>query len=669
MSRSAAHTIRREAPAINGRRLVLAACLLAPLGGCADKAQSRAQPETETAVVDLRHVDFAGGAVVEAPTVWDFYWRRYITPREFAQNPPPPADARVSGMQAWTSIQLRGPDAAVGSSPGGTGFATYRMMLRLPPGREYGFHLQQQLTAFRAYANGALAAQGGEPGADRNTTRPDRSAHRFYLHTEDGNVELVLHVANFHLFRGGLRGALTMGERSALDYHVNRMIAIDLALLGYFVAVFLYHLALFVMHPRETSFLFFALVCLSFAIRTPFMNEKIISLLVPDASWEFSLRTLGSINILSPALLMLYLRSVFPDAVPWRAVTPYLAISLPFMGVHFFDIGYLAPAMYVLYLIAVLPMLAHAAYVSLRKGLRGGGGARVMAVGFFLCIVFGFYAMFQNWKSENPAPMALSAFAALVLFQAVGLGQNYRDNMEEREKLRVRLAHSREALAAQRKDLEINLHDSLGGALTDLTVLADRRLEDVRNHAEFNAAEFLHQLRERLNQMGRLFRDQLLFMEDLELTARDPLIGLHMVLLRRYADAEREIDFRMESDAVAPFQEAMTDDRWRMDFLQLTRELCTNDLKYGAGESRWRVELSPDADALTIRQSNRLRADRSAPGAIGAGRTAEDATMAARARDRVQIMGGAFQAEIVDQQFSARVSLPLRRGPLAKRRV
>lgn len=652
----------------NGRRLLPVLCLIAALGGCTHEAQSRAQPDAQAAVVDLRHVDFSRGGVVVVPTVWDFYWRRYLSPHNFAQNPPPVPDARVSGMHAWTAIQLKGAHNAAPQSPGGQGFATYRLLLRLPAGREYGFHLQQQLTSFRAYVNGELMVRGGEPGADRRTTRPDRSAHRFYVQTADGNVELILHVANFHLFRGGLRGELSMGERTALDYHVNRKIAMDLALLGFFFAVFLYHLAFFVMHPRETSFLFFALVCLSFAIRTPFMNEKIINLLVPDAPWEFSLRTLGSINILSPALLMLYLRSVFPDYVPWRAVAPYLAISLPFMGVHFFDIGYLAPAMYVLYLIAVLPMLAHAAYVSFRKGLRGGGGARVMAVGFFLCLVFGFYAMYQNWKSEDPAPMALSAFAALVLFQAVGLGQNYRDNLDERERLSARLAHSRAALAAQRKDLEINLHDSLGGALTDLKVLADRRLEDVQNRIAFDAGEFLQQLRERLNQMGRLFRDQLLFMEDLELTARDPVIGLHMVLLRRYADAEREIDFRMAADASSAFQAAMTDDRWRMDFLQLTRELCTNDLKYGGGESRWRFELAPNAETLTIRQSNRLRDDRGATDGRDA-QSAEEATMAVRARDRVQIMGGTFQAEIVERQFSARVSLPLHHGPLAKRRV
>lgn len=659
MKRSAALTGGRSFFVRDGRRLLAALCLFAPLGGCAHKPLSLSQPDTAVAAVDLRHVDFAGGAVIEIPTLWDFYWRRYIKPHEFARNPLPRADARVSGNHAWTSITLNDPITAAAFSPDGKGFATYRMLLRLPPGREYGFHLQQQLTAFRLYANGELKVQSGEAGVDRRSTRPDRSVQRFYVRTADGKVELILHVANFHLFRGGLRGDLTMGERRPLDYHVNRKIALDFALFGFFLAVFFYHLALFVMHPRETSFLFFALACLSFAIRTPFMNEKIITLLVPDVPWELGLRMLGSINILSPPLMMLYLRSVFPDFVPWRAVAPYLAVSLPFMGVHFFDIGYLAPAMYVLYLIAVLPMLAHAAYVSLRKGLHGGGGARVMAVGFFLCLVFGFYAMYQNWKSEDPAPMALSAFAALVLLQAVGLGQNYRDTMDERESLRVRLAHSREALAAQRKDLEINLHDSLGGALTDLTVLADRRLEDVRNNAEFNAGDFLQQVRERLNQMGRLFRDQLLFMEDLELTARDPLTGLHMVLLRRYADAEREIDFKMTTDAEPAFQSAITDDRWRMDFLQLTRELCTNDLKYGGGESRWRFELAPDSNALIVRQNNRLRAE-SGGSDPGVGQAiATDAIMAVRARDRVQKMGGTFEAEIVDRQFSARVTLPL----------
>lgn len=623
--------------------------------GCARTAPSASDDVAglEDGAVDLRHIDFANGEVVLIPTRWDFYWRRFLEPAEFSGADSPPPDALVIGMRPWTALTMVDPGDGSSITPPAAGFATYRMHLRLPPGREYGFRIQQQFTAFRIYANGELKLRAGRAGTTAETTEAERRQRSFYARADEAGVELILHVSNFRIFRGGLRGVLAVGERSALDMYVNRKVGFDLALFGFFFAVFLYHLALFVMHPGEKSFLLFALLCLSFAFRVPFMSEKVVNLMVADLPWEISLRAIGSINILSPALMMLFLRSVFPEAVSRRAVLPYLVVGLCFLGVHLLDISYLAPAIFVLYLIAILPMFSHAAYVTVRMGLRGSVGARVMAVGMLLCVVFGFYAMYLNWRAEDAAPVALFAFAGLVLFQSVGLGQNYRDHLDAREKLRAGLARSREALAAQRKDLEINLHDSLGGALTDLQVLVDRRLEDVNNRKDFDAGELLHSARERLNQMGRLFRGQLLFMEDLELTARDPLIGLRMVLLRRYTDAEREIDFEMTAETVELFQQAMADDQWRMDLLQLTRELCTNDLKYGAGTSHWHFQLRANTRILEIRQSNRLRVDE--------GRS-ENTGTAARARERVHKMGGEFQTRQSDGHHDVTILLPLPRG-------
>ena len=611
------HSLRGAA----ARRLALCAVIIALAGCVRMAASSPVIPDQDgqfdgiarsVATVDLRHVDFARGEVVLIPARWDFYWQQYLEPADFRRLPPPIPDAVSEGMRPWTNLRIREPETP--ESPGSNemirlparGFATYRMNLLLPPGRDYGFRIQQQFVAFRVFANGELVVNAGRAGTSRETTEGERVQHSFYTRSDESGVELILHVANYHLFRGGLRGALVIGEAPALATYVNRKIAFDLMLLGFFVAVFLYHLALFAMHPRETSFLLFSILCLSFAIRVPFMSEKIVNLIVPDSSWELSLRIVGSMNILSPALMMTFLRSVFPDAVSRKAVWPYVIVSVPLLGLHFFDIGYLAPVMFVLYLIVILPMLSHSAYITLRMSFRGSVGARVMAAGFLLCFILGFFAMYLNWRAADAGLVALLAFASLVLLQSIGLGQNYRDSLDAREKLRTGLVRSREALAAQRKDLEINLHDSLGGALTDLQVLIDRRREDLDRGRAFDAGSFLSAARERLDQMGRLFRGQLLFMEDLELTARDPLIGLRMVLLRRYSDAQREIDFEMASETVPLFQRAMADDRWRMDLLQLTRELCTNDLKYGAGTSHWQFQLRKSGRVMEIEQSNRL---------------------------------------------------------------
>ena len=611
---------------------------------CADAALENRVAPAASPLVDLSREDFSGGRIVLVPTRWDFYWKRFLAPGDFARNAKskPAPDARYTGMRPWTAKDAKG------RSFPGRGFGTYRMLLRLPPGVRYGFRIQQQLMAFRLYANGRLLIRAGRAGRSKAETFPQRRQNNFYITAGKEPAEIILHVSNYHMFRGGLRGILVVGEHQALDIYARRKIALDFILIGFLSAVALYHLVFFFMHSRQWSFALFALICVTFALRIPFMSEKTVHLFLPGTPWYAHLRLLGSINILAPPLLIFFLRSVFPDRVGWKSVLPYLIPCALFFGVQFLDFRYLAPAMFLAYTLVLLPALVHAIWITASMSLRGSAGALIIMVGLCVTTVFGLIAMYLNWRAADAAPVALLTFAVSVLLQSAGLGRTYRDELNAREVLRERLARSRKALAEQRKELEINLHDSIGGALTDFQITLDRGRERLAGDRDFHPEELLNGLREGLDRTNKMFRGQLLFMEDMDLVARDPVIGLQMMLLRRYADGGREIDFRIEPDAKAAYHAAMGEDEWRFQLLQLTRELCTNDLKYGAGESHWL--LRERERALEIQQSNALRGESSSGGVL-----------ARRARERVEKMGGSFQANTREGRFEVLARLPFAR--------
>ena len=348
-------------------------------------------------LVDLRGENFSGGRVVLVPTRWDFYWRRFLPPDRFSgAGGAPVPDARYEGMRPWTMRD------AQGRNFDGRGFGTYRMLVRLPPGKLYGFRIQQQLMAFRLYANGRLLVRAGRPG--KSATTPQRRQNSFYVEAGASPVELILHVSNHHMFRGGLRGILVVGEKASLDIYARRKIALDIALFGFLIAVALYHPAFFLMHPRRWAFAIFALLCLTFALRIPFMSEKTIHLLLPNIPWHWHLRLLGSTNILTPLVLVLFLRSVFPDRVGWKSVLPYFILSCIFLGVHFLDFRYLAPAMFLVYVLVVVPGLLHSVWVTASMSLRGSAGALLMTMGLCVTIALGLVAMYLNWRAEDAAP-------------------------------------------------------------------------------------------------------------------------------------------------------------------------------------------------------------------------------------------------------------------------
>lgn len=599
--------------------------------------------------LDLRQVDFSAGDVYVLPTSWQFYWRRFLTAADLGSAKTPP-DALLRGMQPWTGLNLRGRELPA------DGYATYRMRLLLPHDGDYALRMAHQLTAVSVFVNGQERARVGSPGTDLASSVPGRGVRTIAFQAKNGEAEIILHVANFHTFRGGLRHSLELGERATVERYGFRSIAIEWVLLGFFLAVVLYHLAFFFTQARELSFLYFGLFCLTFAIRVPFLGENTIDILVGELSWEFEARLLESLNLMAPPMLMLFLRSLFPDVVSRRVVWVYSLASFAFMCTHFFGMKVLARAMFLMYVVVLVPLLSHAVLITLRMALHGRRSAILMTGGMLCFCALCFWAMYRNWMAAPAADVALLGFAIFALFQSVALGQAYRDSFRERELLTARLNRSRAALTAQRKELEINLHDTVGGALTDLKILTERGIERARSDPGFEPAAHFTDMRERLDQTNLAFRGQLLFMEDLELTGTDPLTGLQLMLLRRYSDAGRELVFQVDEDCSLALQKAMSDDAWRFEFLQLAREICTNDLKYGEGESSWRLafaDVSRSKRSLApflLLQRNRIATQAPTPA-----ETQEPVVR--RAAQRAARLGGELVAERTSEEHALRVVL------------
>ncbi|MCB1138005.1 MAG: 7TM-DISM domain-containing protein, partial [Leptospiraceae bacterium] len=478
-------------------------------------------------------------------------------------------DRRLQGMDIWKRLDYAA-----------RGYATYRTLIHLPANRPLMLRFSQQLTAVRIYTDGKESAGHGIPGRSMDTTVPGRKNLLIEVNPSAEPMELVMQVANFHAFRGGARGVIEVGPAEKILESSRLEESLELLAAGFLGAIALYHLFLFSLQRREWVYLCFATLCLSFAFRIPLLGEKTIHLLWPGISWETQYRTNLGLNILTPPLLILFFHLLFPDALRRRLLVVFLIICAIFALSIFLDTIRLGQIMFAYYLVVAGPALLLGLYMVFSHGIRRKGSGRTMALGMGMVSVLGLMAIYQNWYTKEDAGyLAMWAFVAFGLFQAVGVAQRHHESNEKEQELSRRLQKSREALSHQRQSLENDLHDTLGSRLVDLKLLADKDSPDMKS------------LRSQLNATYDLFRGQLLFMEDLEYSSRDPLTAMQISVLRRYSAAERELRFHIDEAHRPVLEEFLSDDAIRADFLQLTRELCTNDLKYGRGESRWRLSL------------------------------------------------------------------------------
>ncbi|MCB1167911.1 MAG: hypothetical protein KDK33_17270, partial [Leptospiraceae bacterium] len=331
---------------------------------------------------------------------------------------------------------------------------------------------------------------------------------------------------------------------------------------------------------------------LSFALRIPILGERTINEVFPNIDWYWQYR-LGMVhNLVCFPLILLFIRSLFPGALGRITTLLVFSIAAIFGLSLFVDTVDLGIFLFAYYLIVAGPVIIVSAYIVIKRAIKQKGSTRIMGLGMVVVCGFGLFAMFENWQNRiSASDLAILAFVSFGFFQAIGVAQRHNESVENENRLTSRLERSKAALSQQRQTLESDLHDTLGGRLVDLRIQFHRNFAD---HPEFDPH------RKQIDDLYRTFRGELLFMEDLEFASSDPIRGLHLSLLRRYSEVGRELQFQCDE----ALQSLLGDDSLLMELLHLTREICTNDLKYGTGESRWRIRIR--SSELRILQLNRV---------------------------------------------------------------
>ncbi|RHX78181.1 ATP-binding protein [Leptospira yasudae] len=165
-----------------------------------------------------------------------------------------------------------------------------------------------------------------------------------------------------------------------------------------------------------------------------------------------------------------------------------------------------------------------------------------------------------------------------------------------------RLEHEnekREAIHQVRQKINIDLHDHLGAKLIDLKFLSEELLSG-KIQPDRKLIEKIHGS---INQSIGMLREQMLRIEDLNLVSENFITGVNLVLLRRYSDAGREIDFRSDEDLLRLF-ESHRDESGLMEFFGIINEVTNNDLKYGKGISTWTFSLENHEIRMDMRSES-----------------------------------------------------------------
>ncbi len=276
------------------------------LSGCGETGATP-RPNAREGLLDLRKWDFSRDGAVELAGDWEFHWMRFIRPAEFAvpSKNGPVKYLKVPGN--WLGVTTHGKNA------GPNGFATYRLRVLMPAGSDdLAFYVPDMRTAYVLFVNGRELHRNGVPGTDRSSSVPCYQPAIKTFSSPGGELDMVLHISNYHHENAGPWNPIVLGRRHELTETHDLLLIFQIFLFGSLLTMGLYHIGLYMLRREDRSPLYLALFCLLICVRPLITGERFLLKLIHDFSWLWRLKLEFLSLYLGFPLFATFVRSLFP---------------------------------------------------------------------------------------------------------------------------------------------------------------------------------------------------------------------------------------------------------------------------------------------------------------------------------------------------------------------
>ncbi len=178
------------------------------------------------------------------------------------------------------------------NNEGGLGFGTYSLLVVLPSPheKELSLSLPQIYSSYRLWANGKLIAENGTVGKSKEECIPQWMPQTVAFEQPTDSLSLVLQIANFHHDKGGIKEPLYLGSSALMNFKRSIAKVSNLAESVVLFSVGLFFLFLSAGGNKKKATFYFALLCLTWSVRSLFSNLYLFITFFPDFDWNTMVR-------------------------------------------------------------------------------------------------------------------------------------------------------------------------------------------------------------------------------------------------------------------------------------------------------------------------------------------------------------------------------------------
>ncbi len=297
-------------------RYIFILLLLSLLSACTPSPDN--SEEVIDGVIDLQTWNYSHDTYFPLEGQWEFYWKSLRKPEDFKQE----AREDISYMllpASWTHYR-----DTLGAPYPAYGYATYRLTMHLQESTNHprlALFIPKIWSASRIWLNGELIYHTGRVSSSFKNYENRILEELVEIEPLGGKCELVVQVANFDMFIGGIPQPFYLGTFKGLSQVISLRYSWTLLWLGALLIMSIYHFILYFFRQKRKSTLYFGFIAILIGIRLIIFGDHYIYEYLKDHAVWFTFAVQSKIYYVTTFALvpagLIYLRSLYPE-LDWR---------------------------------------------------------------------------------------------------------------------------------------------------------------------------------------------------------------------------------------------------------------------------------------------------------------------------------------------------------------
>ncbi len=299
----------------------------------------------------------------------------------------------------------------------GLGYATYTMTILLPSHeKNMAISLPQIYSSYQLWANEKLIAKNGKVGKNSEECIPQWMPQTVLFELPSDTLVLVLQIANFHHAKGGIKEPVYIGEAAAMQFKRTVATASNLTEAAALFMIGSFFLIIFFGNKRKVA-LYFAMLCLTWSVRSLFSNLYLFISFYPDFDWATMIRIEYIGLYLTMAWAILFLSHIFRNES--NMIVKYLLVIVNCMFTVFTLFS--APRSFTqwlnLYLIISAVLLLYGCFIIVRAWANERIGSGLLTISIILGLnIFGYdIFVYEGFSSYDPVIFSIGYITIFLL--------------------------------------------------------------------------------------------------------------------------------------------------------------------------------------------------------------------------------------------------------------